>query len=73
MVDDDGDVLISSAKPIVCNGGAQQLVRTVPVQGPLNCKDSAVPDGTSSSVITATATAPGTGDFVKDLVINCTE
>jgi hypothetical protein len=73
MVDDSGNVLIDSAKTFVCNGGSQQRTRTVPIEGPLNCKDSAVPDGFSSSVITATATAPGTGAFVKDLVINCTE
>ena len=49
------------------------MVRSVFVQGALNCKDSVVPDGISTSVITATGSALGTGDFVKDITINCTE
>jgi len=73
MVDDDGNVLINQQKAVVCSGGAEQSIRTVLVQGPLNCKDSAVPDGTSSGVITATGSAPGTADFVKDMKINCNE
>lgn len=73
MVDDDGDVIVDSAKAVVCNGGAQQSVRTVTVMGPINCKDSAVPDGESSSFITATGSAPGSADYVENLTINCTE
>ena len=74
MVDDDGDVLIDSSKIIVCNRGPQGITRDVVVQGPINCKDSAVPDGFSSSVITATGTgSPSTPQYVEDLTINCTE
>ena len=73
MVDDDGDVLFNSQKDVVCRGGAEQSIRTVFVQGPLNCKDSAVPDGISSGVITATGSAPGTADFVKGIKIKCNE
>ncbi len=77
MVDDDADetqgILIDSAKTLVCDGPTKLVTRTVLVQGPLNCKDSAVPDGTSSGVITATGSAPGTADFVKDMKINCNE
>jgi hypothetical protein len=73
MVDDDGDTLIDSAKVVVCDGGGDQLIRNVRVEGPLNCKDSVVPDGSSSSVITATGSALGTADFVKVITINCLE
>ena len=75
MADDDGNVLIDSAKILVCGGGAQQLIRTVLVQGPLNCKDSAVPAGTSSGFITATGSTSsiGVADYVELLTINCTE
>ena len=73
MVDDDGDVLIDSAKIAVCeNGGQKQMVRSVLVQ-PKNCKDSAVPAGTSSSFITATGSAFGAPDYVELLTINCNE
>ena len=73
MVDDDGDVLIDSSKIFVCNGGANQLDRSVLIQGPLNCKDSAVPDGSSSSIITVTGSAPGTPAYVEAHAINCSE
>jgi hypothetical protein len=75
MVDDDGDVLIDSAKIVVCNGGANKLNREVFFQSPLNCKDSAVPTGPglSTSVITTTGSAPGTGDYVETHTINCLE
>ena len=73
MVDDDGNVLFDGEKAVVCSGGAEQSIRNVLVQGPLNCKDSAVPVGTSRGVITATGSASGTADFVKDLTINCNE
>jgi hypothetical protein len=76
MVDDDGDVLIDSAKTAVCEkGGQKQMVRTVPIQGPLNCKDSAVPVGTSSGVITATGSSSsfGVSDYVELLTVSCTE
>jgi hypothetical protein len=74
MVDDDGDVLIDSAKTFVCSGGPQKLSRTVLFQGPLNCADSEVPGGqtpTTSGVITATGSATGSPDYVEELTINC--
>ncbi len=75
MVDDDGDVLIDSTKIVVCNGGGNKQNREVFFQGPLNCKDSAVPSGpgVSTSVITATGSAPGTEDYVETHTINCHE
>jgi hypothetical protein len=74
MVDDDGDVLVDSSKIIVCDRGPQGTTQNVLVQSPINCKDSAVPDGFSSSVITATGTgSPGTPEYVEALTINCTE
>ena len=73
MVDDDGDVLIDSAKIAVCeNGGQKQMIRNVFVQ-PINCKGSAVPAGNSSSFITATGSAFGAPDYVELLTINCNE
>ena len=74
MVDDDGDVLIDSAKTAVCEkGGEKQMVRNVFVQ-PKNCKDSAVGlSGTSSGIITATGSAFGAPDYVEILTINCNE
>jgi len=76
MVDDDGQVLIDSAKIAVCEGGGgqKQMVRNVFVQ-PKNCKDSAVPVGTSSGVITATGSSSsfGVSDHVELLTINCNE
>jgi hypothetical protein len=50
------------------------VIQNVKVYGPVNCKDSATPDGFSSSVITATGTgSPGTPVYVENLTINCTE
>jgi len=76
MVDDDGDVLIDSSKQTVCDGGPKKQDRDVLIQSPVNCAGSAVPDGPSGStagVITATVSAPGTGDYVEELTINCHE
>lgn len=57
MTDDDDDVLIDSAKTIVCgHGGSGSVDRSVFFQGPLNCKDSAVPSGNSFGDIFATST-----------------
>jgi len=75
MVDDDGDVLIDSAKELVCTGKTQHVVRTVLFQGPLNCKDSVEPakgPPTSTGIITATGSAEGTADFITEIEINCT-
>ncbi len=74
MVDDDGDVLIDSAKIVVCNGGGQnKLDWEVFFQSPLNCKDSAVPTGPgpSKGVVTATGSAAGTPDYVQSHTIIC--
>ncbi len=75
MVDDDGEVLIDSAKIAVCEGGGgqKQMFRNVFVQ-PKNCKDSAVPVGTSSGVITATGSSSsfGVSDYVELLTVSCT-
>jgi hypothetical protein len=77
MVDDDGDVLIDSAKIAECNGGSKKVTREVLIQGPLNCEGSAVPSGSpsgsSTGVIKATGSAPGTADYVEDLTIRCRE
>ena len=76
MVDDDGDVLIDSAKTAVCEGGGgqKQMVRNVFVQ-PKNCEESEVPNGVSSGVITATGSSSSFGvpDYVELLTINCHE
>jgi hypothetical protein len=75
MVDDDGDVLVDSAKDVVCSGRTQHVVRSVFFQGPLNCKDSEVPGRgppTSTGIITATGSASGTADYVNEMEINCT-
>jgi hypothetical protein len=76
MVDDDGDVLIDSAKTATCNGGAQKVDRKVLIESPLNCAGSVVPSGRggfTAGVIRATGSAPGTADYVEDLTINCHE
>jgi hypothetical protein len=68
MVDDTGDVLVDSAKIMVCESGvSSKMTREVFFQSPLNCKDSVVPAGVNSTgVITATGSTPGTADFVVD-------
>ena len=73
MVDDDGDIMIDSAKTIVCKGGEEKaLKRDVFWQGPLNCKDSAVPAGRfSDGDITATVSIAGQPDFVDVLTLKC--
>jgi hypothetical protein len=85
MVDDDGDVLIDNGKTIQCKGGLdndglpfmKNIKRNVFFQGPLNCKDSAVPPDTGPSssttgLITATGTgSAGTTPYVEDIKIKC--
>lgn len=68
MVDDDGDVLVDSAKIVVCVAGqAQKMDREIFFQSPLNCANSAVPArANSNGVITVTGSTPGTSDFVGD-------
>jgi hypothetical protein len=73
VVDDTGDVLIDSAKETVCDGGPGKVTRKLTFQGPLNCEGNEVPSPSSSGVLTATATAPGTGDYVEEFSIGCNE
>ena len=76
MVDDDGDVLVDSAKNFVClNEGPNDLPtakRDVFWQGPKNCENSDVPTGKfSTGDITATVSIAGQTDFVEVLNIKC--
>ena len=77
MVDDNGDVLIDSAKTIVCEQGVTtNLKRNVSFQGPLNCENGAVPPPKpdfSLGTITSTGSAPGTADYVESTSIKCSE
>jgi hypothetical protein len=77
MEDDGGNILIDSAKIIVCkHGGTAILKRDVFFQGPLNCENGAVPaskKGFSLGVITSTGSASGTADYVESTVIKCFE
>jgi hypothetical protein len=73
MVDDTGDILLDNAKTVVCDGGPQRLVRNVPFRSPKNCEGGVVPSGRSVGVITASASAPGTGTYTEDQAINCNE
>ncbi len=74
MVDDDGDVLIDSSKPVVCTEGKQaKITRDVLFQSPDNCENSAVPSGRSTGVITATGSAPGSPDYVESHSVNCND
>ena len=73
MVDDDGDVLIDSAKTVLCVAGMQQKIsRSVLFRGPLHCANSDVPSGVSSTgVITATGSATGSPDYVESHTVRC--
>jgi len=75
MVDDDGHVLIDSAKTIVCKANEQRnLKRDVLWQSPQNCADSAVPGGGSTDGdITATVSIAVQPDYVETLNIKCFE
>ncbi len=76
MEDDHGNILIDSAKTIVCKQGATTLMRNVLFQGPLNCENGAVPPsapGFSVGSITSTGSAPGTADYVESTSIKCFE
>jgi len=74
MVDDDGDVLVDSAKIAVCYAGeGLNMEREVFFQSPLNCAGSAVPTRqTEAGVITATASATGQPDYVENHQGRCT-
>jgi hypothetical protein len=78
MVDDDGDIIVlERGKTVVCNGDAATNVKIgVRFEGPVNCKDSAVPrdfrSKQSRGFITTTATgSAGTTDHVEDTKIRC--
>ncbi len=76
MEDDRGNILIDSAKTVVCKQGATTLKRNVFFQGPLNCENGAVPPsapGFSVGLITSTGSAPGTADYVESTSIKCFE
>ena len=82
MVDDDGDVLVDSAKTIVCEGGLNDegmpktinLKRDVFFQGPLNCENGTVPTPDFSlGTITSTGSASGASDYVESTSIKCSE
>jgi hypothetical protein len=77
MEDDGGNILIDSAKTVVCGqGGATILKREVFFQGPLNCENGAVPaskPGFSLGTITSTGSASGTADYVESTNIKCFE
>jgi hypothetical protein len=77
MEDDRGNILINSAKTVVCGPGVTtNLKRNVFFPGPLNCENGAVPPPKpdfSLGTITATGSAPGTADYVEDIRLKCFE
>jgi len=75
MEDDHGNILIDSAKTVICKRGATTMMRNVLFQGPLNCENGAVPPSLGFSVgsITSTGSAPGTTDYVESTSIKCFE
>jgi hypothetical protein len=77
MEDDRGNILIDSAKTVVCEQGVtMNLKRNVFFQGPLNCENGAVPPPKpdfSLGTITSTGSAPGTADYVESTKIKCFE
>ena len=77
MVDDDGDILIDSAKTVVCAGGGKttNLKLDVFFEGPLHCENGAVPPPKpdfSLGTITSTGSA-GTSVYVESTKIKCFE
>jgi mannose/fructose/N-acetylgalactosamine-specific phosphotransferase system component IIC len=77
MEDDRGNVLVDSAKTVVCEHGVtKNLKRDVFFQGPLNCENGVVPPPKpdfSLGTITSTGSAPGTADYVESTKIKCFE
>jgi hypothetical protein len=75
MVDDDGDVLVDSAKIAVCKARDRLPTtqsRDVFVQGPLNCPDSEVPAPPhATGDITATVSIAGQPDYVEAIRLKC--
>jgi hypothetical protein len=77
MEDDSGNILVDSAKVVVCRQGVTTIMtRNVFFQGPLNCESGAVPDPiskVSTGTITSTGSAPGATDYVESTRIKCFE
>jgi hypothetical protein len=77
MEDDRGNILIDSAKTVVCEQGVTMNVkRSVFFRGPLNCENGALPPPKpdfSLGTITSTGSAPGTADYVEGIKIKCFE
>ncbi len=77
MEDDRGNILINSAKTVVCEQGVTiNLKRNAFFRGPLNCENGAVPPPKpdfSLGTITSTGSAPGTADYVESIKIKCFE
>jgi hypothetical protein len=77
MEDDRGNILIDSAKTVVCEQGVtKNLKRNVFFRSPLNCENGALPPPKpdfSLGTITATGSAPGTADYVEGIKIKCFE
>jgi len=72
LVDSSGNVLVDDSKDIVCNGGSQKVTREIFIQTPDNCDSGDIPDQPHSvGIITATASAPGTGEYSEDITIRC--
>jgi hypothetical protein len=77
MEDDRGNILVDSAKIVVCEHGVTTILkRNVLFQGPLNCENGAVPPPKpdfSLGTITSTGSVPGTAAYVEGIKIKCFE
>jgi probable HAF family extracellular repeat protein len=84
MEDDRGNILVDSAKIVVCEGGTDEfgapktinVKRDVFFQSPLNCENGALPPPKpdfSLGTIATTGSARGTADYVEDIKIKCFE
>jgi len=77
MEDERGNILIDSAKTVVCEQGVtMNIKRNVFFKGPLNCENGAVPPPKpdfSLGTITSIGSAPGTADYVESTRIKCFE
>jgi hypothetical protein len=75
MVDDDFDLIVfKRGKTIVCNGETTTNVKIgVRFEGPLNCKDSAVPGGGSRAQSVGLITSTGTGSAGTTVYVEATK
>ena len=78
MEDDRDNILIDSAKIIVCEQGSdEEPEKKCPSSGVrLNCENGAVPPPKpdfSLGTITSTGSAPSTADYVEGIKIKCFE